>query len=164
MALEADGQLPEALDIYRQAWQANGSAVSANNAACIVIQLSPKDPARLGEAKQWMDAALKAMPQPALADTAGWIAHLQGRDADALTLLRGAIKGLPDSPEAHCHLGVVESAAGDPGIGRWHLEAAVELGNDLKAAGKPISRMTAEAIELARQGLSAVTKPQRGSK
>jgi tetratricopeptide (TPR) repeat protein len=158
MALEGDGQLPEALEIYRRVWQSTASAVSANNAACIVIQLAPKDQARLAEAKQWMDAALKAMPQPALADTAGWIAHLQGRDSDALVLLRRAIKGLPDSPEAHYHLGAVEKASGDSTLGQWHLEAAVDLGNDLKAAGTPIPKMTAEAVELAKQALSAVTK------
>jgi len=164
VALEGDGQLPEALEIYRRVWQSTASAVSANNAACIVTQLSPKDQAGLAEAAQWMDAALKAMPQPALADTAGWIAHLRGRDSDALVLLRRAIKGLPDSPEAHCHLGVVETAAGDPTLGRWHLEAAIDMGDELKASGRPIPKMTAEAVELARQALSAATKHQRADK
>jgi len=160
MAMESAGQLAEALNLYRKILQKNVDPRAANNAACLVMQLSPNDKAKLAEAKQWMDAALAAMPAPALADTAGWLAHLQGRDADALGLLRRAIRGLPDSPDVHYHLGLVEQVVGDADMGRLHLEAAVKLGKNFKASGKPVPASTAEAIKLAAQALATTKNPE----
>jgi tetratricopeptide (TPR) repeat protein len=162
MALEAAGEPAEALALYRKVWEMNASAVAANNAACLVLRLSPNNQAELAEASRWIDAALKAMPMPHLQDTAGWIAHLQARDAEALSLLRRAVRGLPDSPDVHYHLGQVEAAKGDSTLAEWHLAAAVDLGNNLKASGEPISETTAAAIELAKQALAAIKKPGGG--
>ena len=164
MALEAAGETDEALALYRKVWEMNASAVAANNAACLVLRLSSNDQAKLAEASRWMDAALKAMPMPHLQDTAGWIAHLQARDAEALSLLRRAVRGLPDSPDVHYHLGQVEAAKGDSALAQWHLAAAVDLGNNLKASGEPISEATAEAVELAKQALAAIKKQGGGSR
>ena len=160
MALENAGQLAEALNLYRKILQKGIEPQAANNAACLVMQLSPNDKAKLAEAKQWMDAALVALPTPAVADTAGWLAHLQGRDTEALRLLRRAIRGLPDSPDVHYHLGLLEHAAGDANMGRLHLEAAVNLGNDLKTIGKPVPPATAEAIKLAAKALATAKNPK----
>jgi tetratricopeptide (TPR) repeat protein len=159
MALEAAGEPAEALALYRKVLEMNASPVAANNAACLVLRLTPNDKAKLAEASGWMDAALKAMPMPYLQDTAGWIAHLQGEDAKALSLLRRAVKGLPDSPDVHYHLGQVEAGKGDPTLAQWHLTAAVDLGNHLKASGEPISETTAAAVELAKQALASIKKP-----
>jgi len=124
-----------------------------------VVQLSPKDAAKLAEARTWADAALKARPLPHIQDTAGWIAHLQGRDADALPLLRRAARGLPGSPDVHYHLGVVEAAAGDEQLAQWHLAAAVDLGEKLQAGGQTLPKTTAEVIRLAKQALAEVKRP-----
>ena len=159
MALEAAGEPAEALAVYRKVLEINASAVAANNAACITLRLFPNDQAKLAEAGGWMEAAMKAMPMPHLQDTAGWIAHLQGKDAEAISLLRRAVRGLPDSPDVHYHLGQVEAGKGDPTLAQWHLTAAVDLGNNLKASGEPISETTAAAVELAKQALAAIKKP-----
>lgn len=161
LALEAAEKLPEALAAYRKIWEDFQTPLAANNAACLVMKLHGGDPAKLAEAAGWVEKALTRMPAPALVETAGWLAHLQGKNDKALALLRGAIGGLIDSPEAHYHLGTVESAAGNTELGNWHLSAAVDLGNDLKATGKPIPKTTAQAVELAKQALSAAAKPQR---
>jgi tetratricopeptide (TPR) repeat protein len=160
-ALEADGRPAEALEVYRKAWAATKSVFAANNASCIITNMFAGDKAKLADANQWMTEALKASSEPVLIETAGWLAHVQGRSSDALVMLRRAIKGMPDSPEAHYHLGMAETAAGDADLGRLHLAAAVDLGNDLKAAGRPIPKTTAEAVELARQALNAESKQQR---
>lgn len=160
MALEQSGQLTEALNLYRKILQKHVDPRAANNAACLVMQLSPNDKAKLAEAKKWIDAALKALPAPAIADTAAWLAHLQGRDGDALGLLRRAIRSLPDSPDVHYHLGLVEQTAGDADMGRLHLEAAVNLGKDLKASGKPVPAATAEAINRAAEALVTAKNPK----
>jgi tetratricopeptide (TPR) repeat protein len=154
VALEEAGSRDQALAIYRELLQSTKDPLAANNAACLVMQLSPKDSTKLAEARQWVDAALKARPLPHIQDTAGWIAHLQGRDADALPLLRRAVKGLPDSPDIHCHLGLVEAAAGDRQLAAWHLDAAVHLGDRLKSTGQAVPETTAEAIRLAREALA----------
>jgi len=161
MALEAAGRLEQALAVYREVMQLakDKDPAAANNAACLVVQLSPKDAAKLAEARTWADAALKARPLPHIQDTAGWIAHLQGRDADALPLLRRAARGLPGSPDVHYHLGVVEAAAGDEQLAQWHLAAAVDLGEKLQAGGQTLPKTTAEVIRLAKQALAEVKRP-----
>ncbi|HUS92703.1 MAG TPA: tetratricopeptide repeat protein, partial [Phycisphaerae bacterium] len=161
MALNAAGEFLKALDLYRQILRLTKSPVAANNAACLVMQSSPKDAAKLAEARQWMDEALKtAAASPYLEDTAGWVAHLQGRDADALPLLRRAVKGLPESPDVQYHLGAVEAKAGDAQLARWHLEAAVDQGKKLRAEGKEIAKATEEAIRSAEAQLAAFGQPK----
>ncbi|HUU93036.1 MAG TPA: tetratricopeptide repeat protein [Phycisphaerae bacterium] len=154
VAIERAGQPEKALPLYRQVWEKDQDPTAANNAAYIVSELYPKDAAKLAEAATWADAAVKAAPRTAAyRDTLGWIAYLQGRNDEARTELRRAVKGLPDSPEVHYHLGMVEGKAGSKPLARWHLEAAVSLGENLTSKGQDVPDATGDAVRLAREAL-----------
>ncbi|HUS46651.1 MAG TPA: tetratricopeptide repeat protein [Phycisphaerae bacterium] len=155
-ALEQAGRLPEALKLYRQSWDSSKNPYAGNNAAYLMTRLYPEDPAKLGDAQAIMEGALKNVPgAPAFRDTLGWILHLRGDKGGACVELRRAVKGLPDSPEVHCHLGLAEVAAGNRAMGAWHLEAAVHLGERLKAEGKN-TKAHDEAVARAREALKQV--------
>ncbi|HUT59450.1 MAG TPA: tetratricopeptide repeat protein [Phycisphaerae bacterium] len=159
LALEQAGHPADALPLYRQVWEATQNPIAANNAAYIVSCLYPKDDAKLAEAKQWTEAAVKAAPDmPGFRDTLGWIAYLQGRNDEALQSLHRAVKGLPASPEVHFHLGQAEMAAKQADFARWHLQAAVALSDKLRADGETLSTSTLAAAEGARQALAAMER------
>jgi len=165
-ALELAGQLPEALALYKQAWQASKdldvttASNAANNAAYLITTLYPRDAVRLAEARSLVDQALKDTPPFAAArisDTAGWITFLQGHPELAIQELRKAIKGLPDSPEVHFHLASVESAVGHTDMAKWHYTATVDLGEKLKAdQGGVLSATTQDIIRQAREALTRI--------
>ena len=90
----------------------------------------------------------------AFRETLGWVLHLQGEDRRALPLLRKAVTGLPNSIEAHAHLGLVEAATGGDQLARWHLAAAVGIAERLKNSGEEINLEQETALKLARQTLS----------
>jgi tetratricopeptide (TPR) repeat protein len=151
-AEERAGHLPEALDLYQKAWPATGDPNAANNAAYVTSKLFPTDAAKLADAWKLAEEAMKTSPEPAFLETAGWIAHLQGRHDDACRLLREAIKGQPDSAEVHYHLARAEASAGNRKLARMHVDEAVRIGERLSTAagGKP-SGLELEAARLAKQ-------------
>jgi Flp pilus assembly protein TadD len=159
MALEQVGRSAEALVVYRQVWEATQHPIAGNNGAYIVSCLYPKDTAKLAEARQWVEAAVKAAPDmPGFRDTLGWIACLQGHSDEALQSLHRAVKGLPDSPEVHFHLGQAQVEAKHPDFARWHLQAAVALSDKLRADGATLSTSALAAAEGARQALAAMER------
>jgi len=114
----------------------------------------PKDDAVATEAQTLADSAVESSPRtPEFHDTKGWIAFLRGETNKALPELRLAVRGLPDSPEVHYHLGLAEADAGNTELARWHLSAAVGLGEKIKALGRPLSADAANSIRLARVNL-----------
>jgi tetratricopeptide (TPR) repeat protein len=160
-AFERAGRDSDALPLYRQVWDATQSPIAGNNGAYIVSCMYPKDAAKLAEAQKWAEAAVKAAPDmQGFRDTLGWIAYLQGRNEDALQALRQAVRGLPDSPEVHFHLGQAEAKANHLELARWHLAAAINLVAKLKAGGATPSATALEAADRARQTLSAMEQPK----
>jgi predicted Zn-dependent protease len=158
-ALEKAGKPADALPLYRAAWDASQNPVAGNNASYLVTQLHAKDIVQLASAAKWMEATVKAMPnEAALRDTLGWIAHLQGRNDVALAELRRAVRGLPDSPDIHYHLGEAEAAAGSKDLARWHFAAAVSLAETLKARGGEVGEGTRQAAQLAKEALAKLDK------
>ncbi|MBM4016886.1 MAG: tetratricopeptide repeat protein [Planctomycetes bacterium] len=161
LALEKAGRLAEALPLYRQVWEATQNPAAANNAAYLTTQLHAQDAAMLADAQKWAEAAVKASPQTAaFRDTLGWIAHLRGRHDEASAELWRAVKGLPDSPEVHYHLGAVEAAIGRKELARWHLAAAVSLGEKQKAGDKTVAVGVTEAVRSAREALAKMEQPK----
>ncbi|KPJ70685.1 MAG: hypothetical protein AMS14_10185 [Planctomycetes bacterium DG_20] len=155
MATEGAGRLQEALPLYDQVWEKTRSPVAANNAAYLTSELHASDKDKLAKAAVWAEAAVKGAPDvPAFRDTKGWIAYLMGRNDEAIPELRRAVRGLPDSPEIHYHLGLAENQAGNTRLARWHLQAAVDLGEGLKARGEDIPKGAAKAVRLAREALA----------
>lgn len=147
---EKAGNLKKALALYQQAWKDANNPVAANNAAYVMAKLHPKDPEQLKKAQKLAEAARKALPFAPHSDTAGWIAHLQGRNDDALNMLRIAVKGMPNSAEVHYHVGLAEAAAGNRGFGRMHLAAAVRIGKELRAADEKLRPSETAAADLAK--------------
>jgi predicted Zn-dependent protease len=157
MAMEQMGRLAEALSLYRQVWDATQNPVAGNNGAYLMSCLYPKDAAKLAEARQWVEAAVKAAPaDPGPRDTLGWIAYLQGHNEEALGALCQAVKGLPDSPEVHFHLGQAEARANHTEFARWHLTAAIRLVEKLQADGTTLSASALEAADGARKALASM--------
>ena len=155
MATDGGGRRQEALPLYDQVWEKTQNPAAANNAAYLTSELHASDKDELAKAVVWSEAAVKAAPtMAAFRDTKGWIAHLMGRNDEAIPELRRAVKGLPDAPEIHYHLGLAENQAGNTRLARWHLQAAVDLGEGLKARGEDIPKGAAKAIRLAREALA----------
>jgi len=154
-ALQSAGEAAKALEIYRRVYKANGSPLAANNAAYVITELWPTDRQKLTDAKAMIEPVVAAAPHEiSFRDTLGWVAYLMGDNDQALSDLRQAVKGLPDSPEVHYHLGMAEAAGGDEELARWHLAAAVYLGRqpaeegqELTPAAKQAAQHAAEALE-----------------
>ena len=154
-ALENADRQQDALEVYQRAWQSTQNPLAANNAASLLAELSPAEPDKLAQAQQLAEAAITANPRfLGFRDTAGWIAYLQGRTEQARKEFRSAIKALPNSPEVHYHLGMAEAAGGDADLARWHLAAALEIGQKLQADGAAIMPTAAKSIRLAGEALA----------
>lgn len=153
-AYERCNQPQEALKIYTELFEKTSWPLAGNNAAYLVAQLYPQDAQRLAQAQSWMQKAIAKEPNNnALFDTSGWIAHLQGQHEQACKQLHRAIKVCQDSPEVHYHLGAAYKAAGKTALAQMHLQAAVQLGSQIKAAGHALPAATANAINMAQQAL-----------
>ncbi len=132
--LERTGQLAEALKLYQEVYRATGDPQAANNAAYIITQLHSKDSQRLEEAMELVSKAVEANPRSAyLRDTLGYVHLLRGEHEKALSQLRMAVTGLPNSIEVHAHLGQAEKLAGNYEFARWHLQQAVQLAEGRQA-------------------------------
>jgi Flp pilus assembly protein TadD len=155
IVLERCGKLEQALPLYLKVWEAAKNPGAANNAAYVLVTLYPKDADKLRQAQALVEEVIKPAPNvAAFHDTLGWIAYLQGRQDVARAELRRAIRGLADSAEAHCHLGVVEEQAGNIELARDHLQAAVGIGERLKAAGTDLAPAAVACVALAQEHLA----------
>ncbi len=152
--LEMQGKFPQAMAQYAKVWEWTEDPAAANSWAYLVAQAYPKDAEKLAESQQVVQRVLKKRPNdPMLLDTAGWIAYLQGRHDEAVGYLRMAIKALPGIPDVHYHLGLAEAAANRKALARWHLSAAVSIGQIMKDRKQHIGPGTVEAIAHARAAL-----------
>jgi predicted Zn-dependent protease len=153
-ALEIAGKLPEALEVYRRAYAATGRADAANAVAYLTSQLAPSDAAKLAQAQQLIDEALAKGGAGAWRDTRGWIRYLRSDYEAACADLRAACRDMPDSPELHYHLGAAEAAAGRKDMARWHLAAAMSLGQRLRASGRYVTPIQEQALQSASKELA----------
>jgi len=162
IALENAGQFSEALKVYQRVWESSKNPVAANNAAYLVSELAPQDKVKLAEARNWIDEAVSTAPGVwVFRDTKGWISFLQGDQEEACKELRRAIKGLPDSLEVHYHLGAVEAAQGNSKLARWHLEAAIQIGQTRQNKGETLTPAEVKAIKRAGETLTKIEPGNR---
>lgn len=112
--LEQDKDIPGAIAIYEKLYTQNSSnQILANNLASLVASYQAEDPANVERA--WVIARrLRGTTVPAFADTYGWIAHLRGDSAEALTYMEPAARGLPEDPLVQFHLAEVYRALNRP--------------------------------------------------
>ena len=159
----AAGRLPEALTLYRLVWGRARTARVANALAYLTARLHPTDAAKLAEAAQWADYAVRRQPGVAhYWDTRGWVAHLRGDSKRALRDLRRAVKALPDSLTVHYHLGKVEAQAGSKYFAKEHLNAVVDISRKLKTEAKTLTSDEAEALRLAQAEMKKLLPPGSG--
>jgi len=72
--------------------------------------------------------ARQKMPDsPNVADTLGWAYFHKGIYGQAITYLEEAVKGIPNNPTFHYHLGRAYQKANDQAKARQHLKRALEL-------------------------------------
>jgi putative PEP-CTERM system TPR-repeat lipoprotein len=97
-----------------------GDAGVLNDLALVMSRLG--DPAALDMAEQ----AVKAAPNnPAVMDTAGWVALSAGQPERAIQLLREARLRIPENPEVRYHLGAALVKTGRTAEARDELRAAL---------------------------------------
>jgi len=155
--LQLAGRLDRAMSLYAKICRETRSPMAANNAANLAAQLYPKDAAKLTQARQWAELALRSAPNSAAClDTHGWVAFLQGRRERALTDLRRAVKGSPGDPMVHYHLGMAEAAGGSKQMAKWHLGAVAETAKRQKGEGKPLSPEMKKVVDQAAKALAGL--------
>lgn len=164
-AVEKAGRLEEALVLYQKVQARESHPLAANNGAYLMTQLHPTDVKRVTEAYKWMDETVKSHPRmSAFRETRGYLAFLLGKGDQARADIREAIKGLTESPDAHYHLGLVESDAGDLEMARWHFEASVSSCRAIEDRGDEPTAAESNAARLAAKALVAVRGKEQTSR
>jgi tetratricopeptide (TPR) repeat protein len=127
--LEQLDQIDEAIAIYDTLYEANaGDIIVANNLASL-LSTTRTDPESLEKA--WNVARpLRRIPEAPMQDTYGWAALMRGEVTEAVGALEQAVKGLPDAPEVHYHLGRAYAAAGRTVDARETYVEVLELMQD----------------------------------
>jgi len=86
------------------------------NASAILNNLASLYDEKLNQSDLALDVARKARQlepgSPVIADTLGWILYRRKEYPEAATLLIESAKGMPNHPEVHYHLGMVQKALG----------------------------------------------------
>ncbi|MFW5732445.1 MAG: tetratricopeptide repeat protein [Planctomycetota bacterium] len=153
-AAETAGKLDDALALYEKVYEEFKHPMAANNAAYLIAVLHADDAKKLDRAWTLADAAMRRFPGSAAChDTTGWLAYLRGEYPLARRHLLQAVRRAPQTPEIHYHLGMAEHTGGSKKLGRWHLQAAVDVGNRLKKADTPLSSETLRVLALAEKAL-----------
>ena len=149
--------MPQALELYRQVWQASKLPAAANNLAYATLRLHPKDSAKLAEAQALVAEALEKVPRNStFLDTLGWISYHRGQYEQACVQSRQAVRANPQAPENHYHLAMAESACGHNDLARWHHQAAINIVEAMEKAQRPISPDARQVKDMAEQALKAL--------
>lgn len=142
--LQRGGDVDGAIDIYEEMYtRFSGSPVIANNLASL-LSTYRADAESIARA-QVIARRLKDTTVPAFQDTYGWLQHLDGDSATALTYVEPAAAALPNDVQVQLHLGLIYA-----GLGRKD-DALTQLQNTITAAG-PLGRE--DLIEQARAAIA----------
>ena len=141
--LERMGDIEGAIAIYEDLYDspANGDVV-ANNLASLLTNYRDDDESL--ERAYTVSRRLNNTKVPAFQDTYGWIAHLRGDSAEALTYLSDAAIGLPDDAVVQLHYAQVLLALERTEEGIAQLQKALNIAGAID---------TRPQIEAARQQL-----------
>jgi tetratricopeptide (TPR) repeat protein len=122
---EKTGRLDEAIAEYEAilADQPN-SELALNNLAMLLAEYRG-DPASLGRASALL-AKIVTRDNPAYQDTRGWVLYRQGDFPAAVSALREAAEGLPDTPMVQYHLGMALLKSGNAVDAKAALTRATE--------------------------------------
>ncbi|MFG2593388.1 hypothetical protein [Streptomyces sp. NPDC048438] len=97
----------------------------------------------------------------AVSDTLAWSLHRAGRSEEAMQYAERAVEtGVRDAAYAY-HLGMIESALGQDGPARVHLEEALRTNPDFSPLAAPLAQEALDALgEPAAGGPAAVQPPE----
>ncbi|MEE9389204.1 MAG: tetratricopeptide repeat protein [Paracoccaceae bacterium] len=111
-ALETAGDIPAAIAIYEQLYEADSdNLIVANNLASL-LSTGSDDPASLERAIA-ISNRLRHSDVPAFQDTYGWISYLGGNIDESVSVLEKAAAGMVNEPMVQFHLAQAYLAAGD---------------------------------------------------
>lgn len=146
--LQQGGDIDGAIEIFEGLYEQNSdSLIVANNLASLLATYRKNDPDSVARAaliaRRLVDAT-----QPALQDTYGWIAHLDGRSEEAVSYLEPAAAGLPQDVAVQVHLGLVYAALGRKEDAITQLRRALEVGGPLSGNEALLEEARAKIAEL----------------
>lgn len=145
--LEFDGEVDAAIEIYERLYaQDSSSAAFANNLASLISSYR-SDAESLGRAYE-IARRLRGTTFPPFQDTYGWIAHLLGNHAEALTYLEPAAEAIPEDPLVQYHLGAVYAALARSDAAIRQYEMAIRLIEETGTRREVLDLLTNELAEL----------------
>jgi Flp pilus assembly protein TadD len=122
---EQDGEYDKAIERYRRVLELFPNSPTALNNLAYALAV------RKGQPAEALPLAEKAYGvgkgTPSIADTLGWIQHLNGDDAAAMRYLEEALKAAPQNPEIHLHAAIVYAALGKTDEAKKSLAQALKL-------------------------------------
>lgn len=122
---ERTGAYDDAIALYEDIIQESPDAILAANNLAMLLAEYKADAGGLERAKKLVEL-IKDSKNPAFLDTVGWVRLKLGETDTAVPALEEAIKGAPDSPTIHYHLGIAYQRKGNPSGARDHLTKAME--------------------------------------
>jgi len=161
--LEAEGDIPGAIEIYEDLYaRDSGNLIVANNLASLLSNLE-EDPAALERAGR-IAQRLRGSDFPPYQDTYGWIALMRGETGEALAALEPAARGLADDPLVQYHLARAYLAAGRSGAALRQFERVLSLvGEDDRRAFVQRARQEAERLRAAAAAGDAENGAEEGA-
>ncbi len=124
--LEVGGDFDGAIAIYEALYARDSASMLVANNLASLLTTHRADPESLERAFA-IARRLRGSDVPHFQDTYGWIMHLRGDSAQALTYLEPAARVLGDNPLVQFHLGEALLAAGRPADARASFARAVDL-------------------------------------
>jgi tetratricopeptide (TPR) repeat protein len=126
-SLELAGRFEDAITLYEQLLKERPqSDVVANNLASLLSDRRT-DKASLNRAYE-LAQRFKRSEVPQFKDTLGWASYRVGKADEAVTLIDGVAKQMPDLPVFRYHLGMSYLAANNKAAAKAELEKALSLG------------------------------------
>jgi len=139
---ERAGAAEKAIAQYERILQVSpGNDLAANNLA-VLLSETRSDPTSLERALA-LAKRFESSPNPALADTLGWVYFKLGRYEDAVPSLQRAVDSAPKAAVLQYHLGMALYKSGKVDLAKTHLRRAVEA--KVEFPGLAEARRIAEA-------------------
>ncbi len=140
---EAKGDFEQAISQYESILDVSPNNVIATNNLAALLADHRSDEAGLSRAMELADK-IKAMKQPVLKDTVGWVYYKNGKYSEAVTVLKEVVEAAPDVAVYNYHLGMALLDSGNLVEAKQYLQKAVDSGTDFNGkaeAGKALKSL-----------------------
>jgi len=126
---ERTGDFEAAIGQYDTMLAANPENLLANNNIAALLSDHRTDETSLKRAREIADK-LKAVKQPVIQDTVGWVYYKTGNYAEAVATLEQVVAAQPNVQVFNYHLGMAHMKAGNKTEARKYLEASLASDQD----------------------------------